>query len=63
MSDDLDNDLVVLIWGLVSWYYHLSCGQVLQLIHLGVEWSKSSERQQIKCAQTDEGNSLVGCFA
>lgn len=36
MSDDFHDDLVVLIRGLVSWYYHLSCRQILQLVHLGV---------------------------
>ena len=33
MSNDLNNDLAVLIRGLVSWPYRLSCSQALQLIH------------------------------
>lgn len=35
MPDDLDDDLVILIRSLVSWHHHLSCCQILQLIHLG----------------------------
>lgn len=35
MPDDLDDDLVILIRGLVSWHYHLGCCQILQLVHLG----------------------------
>lgn len=36
MPNDLDDDLVILIRGLVSWHYHLSGCQILQLIHLRV---------------------------
>lgn len=42
MPDDLDDDLVVLIRGLISWHHHLSCCQILQLIHLGVGWAERS---------------------
>lgn len=42
MPDDLDDDLVVLIGGLISWHHHLSCCQILQLIHLGVGWAEKS---------------------
>lgn len=34
VSNDLDNDLLVLIRSLISRYHHFSCGQVLQLIDL-----------------------------
>lgn len=33
MSNDLKDDLVILIQDLVSWHYHLGYSQVLQFIH------------------------------
>lgn len=42
MPNDLDDDLVVLIRGLISWHHHLSCCQILQLIHLGAGWAERS---------------------
>ena len=42
MPDDLNDDLVVLIGGLVSWHHHLGCCQILQLIHLQVGWAERS---------------------
>lgn len=47
MPNDLDDDLVVLIRGLVSWHHHLSCCQILQLVHLGagVRAEDRSERR------------------
>lgn len=42
MPDDFDDDLIVLIRGLVSWHHHLSCCQILQLVHLGVGWAQKN---------------------
>lgn len=35
MPNDLDDDLVILIWSLISWHHHLGRCQILQLIYLG----------------------------
>lgn len=34
VADDLDNDLVLLIGGLLAGDHHLGSGQVLQLVYL-----------------------------
>ena len=60
MPNDLNNDLVVLIRGLVSWHYHFSSSQVLQLIHLGVGQPELSA-PAMKCTGA-EGNSVGECF-
>lgn len=62
MSNDLNNDLVVLIRGLVSWDYYLGSGQVLQLIHLGVG-AREAQRASNEMHMADEDNSGVACFA
>lgn len=61
VPNDLNNDLVVLIRGLVSWHYHFGSSQVLQLIHLGVGQPEKLRAPAMN-VQGAEGNSAVECW-
>lgn len=61
MPNDLNNDLVILIRGLVSRHYHFGSSQVLQLIHLGVGQPEELRAPAMKCTGA-EGNSVGECF-